>query len=260
MLLTQENYDLAYRRLLQMHYESGVGHIGGNLSCLNAMLLLHHEFLDCKDYKNKIILSKGHAAGTLYICLWSIGKITDEDLKRFHLEGTELPGHPPANKYDDVLFATGSLGHGLSLAAGTALAYKMKGIKSQVYCVMSDGEWQEGSTWEAAIFATHHNLNNLTLLIDHNNIQGFGTTNSVASMSPLSKKVSGLGFKIISVDGHNTNQIRDAINEPSETSKFIELNTIKGFGVSFMENKMEWHYLPLTKDLYEKALAERSKK
>ena len=180
--LTDEDFSSARLRLLRMHFESGVGHIGGNLSALDAMLVLHHEYLGSED---RFILSKGHAAGALYVTLWSLGHLSGEDLTQFHKDGTLLAGHPPANAIADILFATGSLGHGLSLAAGTALAFKLKGAERQVVCLTSDGEWQEGSTWEALIFACHHGLSNLTVLVDHNNLQGFGFTADVASMSPL---------------------------------------------------------------------------
>ncbi|HQQ61969.1 MAG TPA: transketolase [Pseudomonadales bacterium] len=240
----------ARKRLLQMHYESGVGHIGGNLSALDAMLLLHHEFLTDNDH---FVLSKGHSAGALYIALWSAGKLHDEQLKTFHRDNTLLAGHPPSNGLPGVMFATGSLGHGLSLAAGTALATKLRHTNQKVYCLTSDGEWQEGSMWEALIFATHHNLDNLTIAVDHNELQGFGSTNDIASMGKLWEKLNGFNAEIIRVDGHNLMAIREAFSKPCNRVKVVILHTIKGKGVSFMENKMEWHYLPLTESLYKQA-------
>lgn len=155
----------ARKRLLQMHFDSGVGHIGGNLSALDAMLVVFHQYLRAGD---QFILSKGHSAGALYVSLWSVGRLKDEELKLFHKDNTLLAGHPPARGIADIPFATGSLGHGLSLAAGTALGMKLKHSNAQVVCLTSDGEWQEGSTWEALIFASHHALSNLTVLVDHN--------------------------------------------------------------------------------------------
>ena len=154
-ILVASDFSTARRRLLQMHFESGVGHIGGNLSVLGAMLIVFHEYLRDDD---KFILSKGHSAGALYISLWSIGRLLEQDLRQFHKDGTLLAGHPPAKGITDIQFATGSLGHGLSLSAGTALAFKLSGNDSRVVCMTSDGEWQEGSTWEALIFACHHRL------------------------------------------------------------------------------------------------------
>jgi len=252
--LTSRELTDARRRLLQMHFESGVGHIGGNLSSLDAMLLLHHEYL-CSE-RDQFILSKGHSAGALYVSLWSKGLLSDDDLKQFHKEETNLPAHPPASGVPGILFATGSLGHGLSLAAGTALAKRLNSDDGHVYCMTSDGEWQEGSTWEALIFLCHHKLTNLTILVDHNTLQGFGSTDAVASMNPLADKLRGFAITIHGVDGHDLEAIKAALDAPSFQPKLIILNTTKGHGVSFMEKQMGWHYLPLNEDQYQQALSE----
>ena len=139
--LTPEKISAARKRLIQMHFDSGVGHIGGNLSALDSMLLVFHEFLGSED---QFILSKGHSAGALYISLWSVGRIDEKDLKLFHRDNTLLAGHPPAKGIVEIPFATGSLGHGLSLAAGTALGFRLKNSDAKVICLTSDGEWQEG--------------------------------------------------------------------------------------------------------------------
>jgi transketolase len=251
--LTSSTLKSARKRLLQMHFESGVGHIGGNLSALDAMLVIFHEFLDEKDI---FILSKGHSAGALYIALWSIGKLAAEDLKLFHKDNTLLAGHPPANGIPGVSFATGSLGHGLSLAAGTALAFNLKRQNSRVYCVTSDGEWQEGSTWEALIFACHRRLSNLTILVDHNKLQGFGSTEEVASMAPLWEKLSGFDVDIQVINGHELDEIRSSLSLKSTRPRIVVLKTVKGHGVSFMEHQMKWHYLPLTTEQFETAVIE----
>ena len=236
-----------------MHFESGVGHIGGNLSALDAMLVIFHEFLGDDD---KFILSKGHAAGALYATLWSVGSLSNDDLTNFHKDNTLLAGHPPAFGIPAIPFATGSLGHGLSLAAGTALGYRLRGQSARVFCMMSDGEWQEGSTWEALIFATHHRLSNLTILVDHNNLQGMGSTEAVASMAPLWKKLEGFDLEISVVDGHDPAMIRSELRRETERPHMIILKTQKGRGVSFMEDRMEWHYLPLNEERYRVALEE----
>lgn len=236
-----------------MHFESGVGHIGGNLSSLDAMLVVFHEYLSSED---KFILSKGHSAGALYTALWSVGRLADEDLRTFHKDNTLLAGHPPARGIADIPFATGSLGHGLSLAAGTALAFKLKKRDARVISLTSDGEWQEGSTWEALIFARHHNLNNLTILIDHNNLQGFGSTTEVASMSPLWERLRGFDLDTQVIDGHDLEAIRTALSAKQHHLKIIILRTVKGRGVSFMENRMDSHYLPLTQEKFNQAIAE----
>lgn len=251
--LTAQDFATARKRLLQMHFESGVGHIGGNLSALDALMIVFHEHLREDD---KFVLSKGHSAGALYTTLWSVGRLKDEDLKLFHKDNTLLAGHPPAHGIDDILFATGSLGHGLSLAAGTALALKFKRSDARVVCLTSDGEWQEGSTWEALIFACHHRLANLTVLVDHNNLQGFGSTTEVASMSPLWDRLRGFEVDVQVIDGHNADAIRGSLARPGDRNRIIVLRTVKGRGVSFMENRMEWHYLPLKEEQFRAAIAE----
>ena len=255
MKLSPEILYATRKRLLQMHYESGVGHIGGNLSAIDAMLVLLHEYLSKED---QFILSKGHSAGALYVSLWSMGLLSDADLKQFHKDGTRLAGHPPASGIPAIPFATGSLGHGLSLAAGTALARRLSGRAGHVYCMTSDGEWQEGSTWEALIFLSHHQLANLTVLVDHNMLQGFGSTDSVASMSPLEEKLQGFAIDCQRISGHDLDAIRTALSAPVKRPKLLILETTKGHGVPFMEDKMEWHYLPLTKEQYLRAIEELS--
>ena len=249
-MLSKDDILRARLRLLKMHYDAGVGHIGGNLSALDAMLVVFHDYLKVGD---KFILSKGHAAGALYVALWSMGKLDDADLKTFHKDGTLLAGHPPASGIPGNSFATGSLGHGLSLAAGTALAFRLKRSDARVVCLTSDGEWQEGSTWEALIFACHHGLANLTVLVDHNNLQGFGSTADVASMSPLWEKLHGFNVDLENIDGHDHGKINEALSRSANRTRVIVLRTVKGRGVSFMENRMEWHYLPLTENQLQSA-------
>ena len=251
--LTAQDFVAARKRLLKMHFESGVGHIGGNLSALDALMVVFHEHLREGD---KFILSKGHSAGALYTTLWSIGRLKDEDLKLFHKDNTLLAGHPPARGIDDIQFATGSLGHGLSLAAGTALALKFKRSEARVICLTSDGEWQEGSTWEALIFACHHRLANLTVMVDHNNLQGFGSTAEIASMSPLWEKLRGFEVDVEVIDGHDVGAIRRSLERPGDRARIVVMRTVKGRGVSFMENRMEWHYLPLKEEQFLAAMAE----
>ena len=246
----EDHFKSARKRLLRMHYESGVGHIGGNLSALDALLIIFREHLRPQD---RFILSKGHSAGALYIALWSAGKLSDEDLTTFHRDATLLAGHPPAHGIADVPFATGSLGHGLSLAAGTALAYKLKGEDARVVCMTSDGEWQEGSTWEALVFACHHKLGGLTVLVDHNGLQGFGSTVEVASMSPLWDRIRGFDAAVSVIDGHDPDAIRAALAATGDKPSIVVMRTVKGHGVSFMEHRMEWHYLPLSEAQFKNA-------
>jgi transketolase len=243
----------AYKRLLEMHFRAGVGHIGGNLSALDALLVLHHQLMAPKDV---FVLAKGHAAGALYITLWMLGRISDQELDTFHQDGTLLSAHPAPGWSRDIPFATGSLGHGLPDAAGMALGYKLQSLQNEVFCLTSDGEWQEGSNWEALIFAIHQKLTNLTIIIDANRLQGFGTTGGVASMDPLETKFEGFSIPVTCVDGHDHRAIGDALRGRGQGPRIVVLKTVKGHGVSFMENAMEWHYLPLNPELYRKALQE----
>lgn len=252
MKISERELKRARLRLLQMHFEAGVGHIGGNLSCLDALMVLQHEFVGPDD---RFILSKGHSAGALYTTLWSLGRLSDETLKTFTRDDTILGVHPPVSGIDDIRFATGSLGHGLSLAAGTAKALQLTGRPGRVFCLTSDGEWQEGSTYEALVFAIHHRLANLTILIDHNRLQGFGSTGDVASMDPLAQRFSGFDVDIAVVDGHDPEAIREALSA-TDGLRMVVLDTQKGHGVSFMQDRMEWHYLPIDAAQYRQAVAE----
>ncbi len=239
-------------RLLEMHYESKVGHIGGNLSALDILISLYHFRLGPHD---KFVLAKGHSAGALYVTLWTMGILSDEDLRQFHGEGTRLSGHPPLRGIPEIIFATGSLGHGLSLAAGLALGKKLTGAEGRVFCLTSDGEWNEGSCWEALIFLAHQKLDNLTFIVDLNGMQGFGSTKHVANLDSLADKFRAFGVTTVEVDGHDVNSICAALGS-SRGPLAIVANTTKGSGVSFMENQMAWHYLPMSEEQYQQAVRE----
>lgn len=254
---TADRIERARARLLQMHFESKVGHIGGNLSALDAMLHLHTRVMTADD---TFVLSKGHSAGALYVTLWAIGKITDDELTQFHKDGTRLAGHPVAHWHRGIPFATGSLGHGLGLAAGVALGKRLRREPGNVYCMLSDGECEEGSIWEALIFIRHHRLSNLVVLVDANGLQGFGGTREIASLEPLAEKIRALGLSVEEFDGHSPGLLQSAL-EPRRTEPLvIVLRTIKGHGVSFMEGRMEWHYLPMNEEQYRQALLEVARK
>jgi transketolase len=237
-----------------MHFESGVGHIGGNLSVLELLMTLHHRVMRTDD---QLVLSKGHAAGALYVTLWTLGRLTEEELIQFHKDGTKLGGHPVPHGVPDIPFAIGSLGHGLGLAAGLALGKRLLGNPGRVYCVMSDGEWNEGSNWEALTFIAQHELHQVILLVDLNGLQGFGSTAEVADLEPLADKLQNFGFEVRQVDGHDTNDIERALaSAPTDRPLAILAKTIKGHGVSFMEGELSWHYLPMTSEQYQLAVRE----
>ncbi len=236
-----------------MHYESGVGHIGGNLSALDAMLLLHQRVMGPEDV---FVLSKGHSIGALYVTLWLTGEVSDAQLEQFHGDASKLAGHPVPGWTPGIPVATGSLGHGLPVACGIALARRFEGRSGRVYCLTSDGEWQEGSNWEALIFANHNRLANLTLLVDANGLQGFGSTGDVASMDALAGRIESFGVRVAEVDGHDPEALDAALGGDAPGPQVLILHTIKGKGVSFMENEMKWHYLPLSDQQYARAIRE----
>jgi transketolase len=242
-------------RLLRMHFEAGVGHIGGNLSSIDILMCLYHQTLGPDD---AFVLSKGHAAGALYVTLWSTGALTDADLETFHRDASRLSGHPPCSGISGILFATGSLGHGPSLASGIALAKQLKGEPGRVFCLTSDGEWNEGSCWEALIFAKHHGLSNVTLIVDLNGLQGFGSTKEVADLDSLAEKFRTFGWHVREVDGHDVVALNSALAQCANIGgpSVIVATTVKGKGVSFMEGRMDSHYLPMDRAQYEQAIRE----
>lgn len=237
-----------------MHFESGVGHVGGNLSSLDMLLTLHHRVMGGDD---RFILSKGHAAGALYITLWSLGRLTDEQLTTFHKDHTRLGGHPVPHGVPDIPFSIGSLGHGLGLAAGMALGWRLRGQPGRVFCLLSDGEWNEGSTWESLMFIAHRNLREVVLIVDLNGLQGFGYTAEVVNLGSLANKLKEFGMEVREVDGHDIDAVERSLKAPAPDRPIaLVARTTKGHGVSFMENKLEWHYLPMTAEQYRMAIHE----
>ncbi|MFA6567660.1 MAG: transketolase [Victivallales bacterium] len=247
------------KTLLGLHKRANSGHIGASLSCLDILVCL---FFDRMKGEDKFILSKGHAAVALYTVLAKSGRMPESELESFYKDGTLLAAHPPCSrKLEGVSFGTGSLGHGLSLAAGIAFSNRFSGRKFKVYCVLSEGDCNEGSTWEAALFAAHHKLSNLVVIIDNNGLQGFGKSEDVLSLEPFAKKWESFNFEVVEAsNGNDFNSLLNAFkkveNGDDVRPKCIMAKTVKGSGVSFMENKMEWHYLPMSEDQYKKALCE----
>ncbi|ADK85524.1 Transketolase domain protein [Desulfarculus baarsii DSM 2075] len=239
-------------RLLKMHHDAQCGHLGCNLSCLDALITLYHVVMGGDD---AFVLSKGHSAGALYVALWSIGRLSDADLDTFCRNGTRLPAHPTTDA-PGVHFSTGSLGHGPSLAAGMALARRAKGQAGDVYCLCSDGEWQEGSCWEALIFSVHHRLDNLVILLDQNGLQAFGRTVDVASIADLSSRLAAFGASVATVDGHDPKAIAAGIaRRESAKPHIVVLRTRKGNGLHF-EGLVESHYLALSEEQFLAACAD----
>jgi len=242
-----ETLRLTKIRLLQLHYEANCGHLGGNFSCIDVLMTLYHRVMRPED---RFVLSKGHSAGALYATLWSLGRISEVDLQTFTRDNSLLPGHPSGSGIPGLMFSTGSLGHGPSLAAGLALAARHKGLDHQVYCLCSDGEWQEGSCWEALNFAIHQRLENLVLIIDQNGLQGFGRTVDVISCDDLSPRIVAFGADVQKINGHDPDAITKAIASPANGApRVLILDTVKGRGLHF-EDQLKSHYLPLSEANY----------
>lgn len=245
-----------YLRLVKLYYDAKSGHIGGSLSCFEALLVLHHLLLTEED---RFVLSKGHAAGALYTALWSVGLLSEELLQTFSKDSTTLPGHPSGVGVPGLLFPTGSLGHGPSLSLGLSLALCQRNSDGRVYCLCSDGEWQEGSCWEALNLAVAQKANNLIFIIDQNKLQGFGTTGEIVGCSNLAGRFEAFGASVSQVNGHKPEEIlRELQLEHPEKPRVVILETHKGLGLHF-EGKLESHYLPLTCEDYELGLEQLKK-
>ena len=250
------------QEILKQYKKANAGHIGASLSCLDILVYLYFHAMKEPD---KFILSKGHAALALYVVLVKSGYLDESILETFYKNGTLLAAHPPCNRnLNGVHFGTGSLGHGLSLATGFAYSNRFTSKSNNVFCILSEGDCDEGSTWEAALFAAHHKLQNLYVIIDNNNLQGFGNSNEVINLEPIIDKWRAFNFDVIVADNGNDfesiNRAFESITKyNSNKPKCIIAKTTKGKGVSYMENKMEWHYLPMSDDQYFQALEEINK-
>lgn len=252
------------RHALQMVHRTNASHIGSCLSIADILAVLYGTILNI-DPKNpdrtdrdRVIISKGHSAAIVYAVLSECGFFAIERLESFCRNGSKLAGHV-SHSVPGVEVSTGSLGHGLPIGAGMALAAKRDGLDSRVFVVLSDGECDEGSNWEAMMFAPHHKLDNLTVILDYNKIQSFGRINEVLDLHPLVDKLVSFGWGVREIDGHNYDQIKDAFNSlPFSAGKpsVILAHTIKGKGVSFMEDQLAWHYKSPNKEQLKQALAE----
>lgn len=243
-------------RFLKMYREANAGHVGTSLSCAEILTFVRFAWMEEAD---DFILSKGHAAAALYSLLAEAGDLTESDIATFYQEGTFLAAHPPPNYLPHSPFATGSLGHGLSLAAGLAFGRKLQKDPSQVFCVTSDGELNEGSTWEAALFAAHHSLSQLVWLIDRNRLQGFGRTEEVMKLEPLPEKLRAFGWEVAIANAHEFPSLLQAKEDllsrkDSQKPKVLICDSKKGRGWLNLEDTVDCHYLPMTAEHFEKLL------
>jgi len=242
------------KHVLDMVYEKQSGHIGGSFSLAELVAYLYEKY-DLIDGEDKFILSKGHAVPILYAVLYEMGLI--KTLENFREVNSPLQGHPDKQRLHYMHATTGALGQGLSIGIGHALAYKMQNKDNKIFCVLGDGEIQEGQVWEAFMLSPKYKLDNLICIIDYNKAQNDGFVKDILDMGDLSSKIKSFGWEVITVDGHNTQSIDNVFKnlKPNNKPFCVILDTIKGKGVSFMEEPA-WHAKAPSKEEYIKALKE----
>lgn len=253
------------KNVIEQVYEAKSGHPGGALSCTDILTVLYFNQMNINEkepkdlLRDRFVLSKGHCSAALYACLAERGFFNKEELRTFRKLNGNLQGHPDMNKVLGIDMTTGSLGQGLSVANGMALSSKMNHDGYRVYCLLGDGEIEEGQIWEAAMTASKYKLDNLCAILDYNNLQIDGTIEEVKGLDNIEGKWKSFGFNAIVVDGHNIAQLIDAFETAKITKgkpSIIIAKTVKGKGVSFMENKAEWHGKAPSEEEYKLALSE----
>lgn len=233
--------------VLQMVYAASASHVGSSLSCTDILATLYHDIMRVRPEdpawpdRDRFILSKGHAAASLYAVLAETGFFPLVQLEEFCQDGSSLMGHA-SHHVPGVEFSTGSLGHGLSVGCGLALAALRDHRPQRVFVLLSDGELGEGSNWEAILFAGMHRLCNLTAIVDRNNLQGFGRVADVLDLNPLQEKWRACGWDVRECDGHSPEQLKQAFGSRADRPLAVIADTVKGKGVSFMEDSLAWHY------------------
>lgn len=241
-------------------------HIGASYSIVEILVTLYSKILKInpKDPHNpnrdKFILSKAHGSCALYATLAESSFFPLEILKKYYVDGGTLPGHLDKESVPGIEHSMGSLGHGLPFGVGLSYANKIDHNEGRIYVLIGDGECNEGTIWESAMFAGHHKLKNLTVIVDYNKIQSFGRVDEIMNLEPFGEKWKSFNWKVHEIDGHNFEQLITALESESTKPKVIIANTVKGKGVSFMEDKLEWHYKSPNPEQYEDALKELESK
>jgi len=253
------------RTILDLVHSTGTPHIGSAFSCVEILVSLYFRIMNINPHRplnparDRFILSKGHACAGLYAILQKRGFLSKKDIAAFAVNNGRLELHPSLNVKKGIEATTGSLGHGLSIGAGMAYAAKCDKKKFKTYVLLSDGELNEGSTWEAVMFAGHHRLNNLIAIIDYNKMQAMGFTRDILDLEPLAEKWGSFGWKAYEVNGHDFKDLFDVLESARKTIMMpavVIAHTVKGKGVSFMENNLLWHYRAPDHKEYKKALKE----
>lgn len=251
------------KKILEISYRANVGHVGSAFSIVEMLVALFFAILRINPSKpnsssrDRLILSKGHAAPALYCVLWQKGILSNRTLQTYCQSGSLLEEHPK-HLVSGIEVSTGSLGHGLSIGAGMALALKLQKSKNKVFVLLSDAECDEGEVWQAALVSAHHRLNNLYVFLDYNKVQAMGTTYEVLNLEPLADKWRSFGWEVLEADGHKVDEIikRFTTVKSQTKPKIIICHTIRGKGVTFMEHRIQWHYKNPNKEEYEKAIKE----
>mgnify|MGYP000199917368 CR=1 FL=1 len=251
------------RDIIEMTAEAGSGHPGGSLSCTDILVALYFHVMKVDpqnpnwEDRDRFVLSKGHAAPAIYAVLAEKGFFPAEELKTLRKIGTKLQGHPDMKKTPGIDMTTGSLGQGISAAVGMALAGKLDKKDYRVYAVLGDGELQEGQVWEAAMAAAHYKLDNLTIFVDHNHLQIDGPIDLVMSPEDVREKFRAFNWNVININGHDFNEIVDAVEKAKNMKgrpTAVIAETIKGKGIPFMENQVDWHGKAPSKEQAREAL------
>ncbi len=251
--------------IVKMINEAKAGHPGGSLSCVDILTYLYHREMNVNKEnassfdRNRLVLSKGHAAPALYALLHSIGLLEEKELWTLRKIDSNLQGHPNMNDVAGIDMSTGSLGQGISVAVGMALANKYKKNDYYVFSVLGDGECQEGQVYEAAMAAAHYKLNNLIVFLDYNGLQIDGKITDVMNPESFVNKFKAFNWNVLEIDGHNFQEIENSVNQAKQSKDqptMIVAHTIKGKGVSFMENQVGWHGKAPSKEEYEIAVRE----
>ncbi len=250
---------------LKMSFAAGRtgAHLGGGLSMIEIMAVLYYAVMKINpkdtysEQRDRFILSKGHGVLALYAAMYERGFFSEDDLENFKADNALLSGHPSMNQEKGIEFSSGSLGQGLSLGVGVCIALNRKNnFDSKVYVLLGDGECDEGSVWEAAASASYYNLKNLVAIIDKNGLQYDGRTQEVLSMSDMGNKWRSFGWEVREVDGHDVSELYHAFQTESDKPLAVIANTVKGKGISFMEDDPKWHHAQLTQKLYDMAMKE----
>ncbi len=266
LITLKRQSNIARQKIIEITTEVESGHLAGSLSCIDILVVLYFKVLKYNPKKpnwekrDRFILSKGHAAPAFYTVLAMSGYFPEEELSTLRKIDSRLQGHPDCKKLPGVEISTGSLGQGLSSATGMALGYKYDNKDGQIYCLVGDGECDEGQIWEAAMFASSNDLENITVIIDRNRYQIDGRTEEVLKLEPFKSKWNSFGWETKEIDGHNLEEIQKSLQNSRGRRVAIIANTVKGKGVSFLENNNKYHSKPCCWEDCKKAVDELCKK